>query len=144
MHTQRHIHLWYITLHSVTAIINSCYYVNVYLCNASIASCSDGAFLCNNGRCILSSDHCDGVQHCTDGSDEACKLYYVLWDATMQYSSTFLVHTRSLPTTNEQGSPYQCLILVLLGWGSRVRLVQALSTHVLCCCAVQKWSACLN
>ena len=33
-------------------------------------SCQSGAAQCSNGQCIPSSLHCDGTQHCTNGSDE--------------------------------------------------------------------------
>ena len=34
------------------------------------AFCQSGAVQCSNGQCIPSSLHCDGTQHCTNGSDE--------------------------------------------------------------------------
>ena len=34
------------------------------------ASCQSRAFLCSNGQCVRSSDRCDGIRDCTDGSDE--------------------------------------------------------------------------
>ena len=34
------------------------------------ASCQGGAVQCSNGQCIPSFRHCDGIQHCTNGSDE--------------------------------------------------------------------------
>ena len=34
-------------------------------------SCKGGAFWCNNHQCISSSDHCNRIQDCTDGSDES-------------------------------------------------------------------------
>ena len=27
-------------------------------------------FRCDNGQCVLATDRCNGVQNCTDGSDE--------------------------------------------------------------------------
>ena len=46
--------------------------------------CSDGSdeyfckrhkcpeYSCRSGECIASKDHCDGMQHCADASDENC------------------------------------------------------------------------
>ena len=33
-------------------------------------SCQSGAFRCSNGQCVRSSDRCDGIRDCSDGSDE--------------------------------------------------------------------------
>ena len=35
-----------------------------------LAFCRNGAFRCNNGRCILLSERCNGFTECSDGEDE--------------------------------------------------------------------------
>lgn len=43
--------------------------VVVYV-NKSSASCLIDEFRCNDGRCIYYTQYCDGIPHCSDGSDE--------------------------------------------------------------------------
>lgn len=36
----------------------------------SLAGCKAGEFTCDNGKCVNSTQHCDGDVDCQDGSDE--------------------------------------------------------------------------
>ena len=40
-----------------------------------LASCTNGQFTCNNGRCIPMSWQCDGDDDCNDNSDEKCSKF---------------------------------------------------------------------
>ena len=43
------------------------------------ASCQNGAFWCSSDRCISSSERCDGVRSCSDGSDEMnCSKFFTV------------------------------------------------------------------
>ena len=61
---------------------NSSSYIWTLIATICTVSCQSGAFRCNNGTCISSSDRCDGNRDCTDGSDEiGCSklLNYLVW-----------------------------------------------------------------
>lgn len=47
-----------------------CIIFSVLAISAS-ASCSKFQFTCSNGECIAIYDACDGMAHCSDGSDES-------------------------------------------------------------------------
>ena len=42
--------------------------VTSYFC--SFEGCSANQFTCNNGQCVTSTARCNGLNECTDGSDE--------------------------------------------------------------------------
>ena len=42
----------------------------IHFCLSSIVACKDDNFLCNNGKCILSTFVCNNINDCGDNSDE--------------------------------------------------------------------------
>ena len=55
-----------------------------------LSSCKEGEFTCNDGQCIDIRDHCDGVTHCEDLSDEkTCELVMVDPEKLIGHSSNY-------------------------------------------------------
>ena len=42
----------------------------IFLTLLVVVSCESGAFQCSNLQCVRSSDRCDGIRDCSDGTDE--------------------------------------------------------------------------
>ncbi|KAK3087897.1 hypothetical protein FSP39_012248 [Pinctada imbricata] len=51
-----------------------------YNIDAALPQCANNEFRCGYGRCIANSNRCDGIKHCTDGSDEKdCPILVQKW-----------------------------------------------------------------
>ena len=83
-------------------------------------SCQSGAFRCNNGTCISSSDRCDGNRDCIDGSDETgCSgklLNYLVWWMRIHTSVIVFRRLKLLPCRYFYYTIFYCTGFFLLTW----------------------------
>jgi hypothetical protein len=72
-------------------ILMGMYFPFVFLLYKATASvCPTWEFRCDNGyQCVNHSYHCDGLRHCSDGSDEwYCGMYLIFVYCTCAFIQT--------------------------------------------------------
>ena len=117
---------------------NSSSYIWTLLATICTVSCQSGAFRCNNGMCISSSDRCDGNRDCTDGSDEiGCSKQpnYVVWWMRIHTSVIVFQRLKLLPSCFYY-TIFYCTCFVLVTW------TLAAPQHPKCHCWLSNCYAC--
>ena len=73
------------------------------------AYCVNGGFKCDNGQCTAQSgDRCDGIKHCSDGSDESIKVCSSLRNSVpkkLRQSRQAMIETTQSVETYTMSSP---------------------------------------
>ena len=78
-------------------------HISITICTAS---CQNGGFWCSSDQCISSSERCNGVSSCSDGSDEMnCSKFLTVANLCTKQLSMYLT---TISTASCQSGAFRC------------------------------------